>query len=149
MLAKELKKYVARQGSIPVRIIAPPKADGEGNFSDYGASVAGISTYLETGMHADIVDACQMPPISLGLLDAKAYHEVMIPGYIYFVFNHDCHREHNEKISSKTWTNDRPTAEHAAVGSAIEIGAYTGFDMIGFAPDEDMSTLLAPIHGDD
>lgn len=149
MLAKDLKKHLAKQGSIPVRIIASSKSNGDGNFSDHGASVAGISTYLETGMHADIVDACQMPPISLDLLDAQPYHDAMIPGHIYFVFNHDFHRAHNEKISAKTWTNDKPTAEHLAEGSAIQVGAYTGYDMIGFAPDEDMSKLLEPIHGDE
>lgn len=149
MLAKDLKKHVAKQGSIPVRIIIPRNPHGEGNLSDYGDSVAGISTYLESGMHADIVEACQMPPISKDLLDAKAYHEAMIPGHIYFVFNHECHRDHNEQLSSKTWMNDKPKDGHLPVGSAIQVGCYTGFDMIGFHPDEDMSLLLAPIHGDD
>lgn len=149
MLAKDLKKHLAKQGSIPVRIIAPRQPDGQGNFCDHGASVAGISTYLETGMHADIVDACQMPPISAELLDAKPYHDAMIAGHIYFVFNHEFHREHNEKIACKDWTNDNPTAEHLRQGTAIQVGAYTGYDMIGFPPDEDMSKLLEPIHGDD
>lgn len=148
MLAKDLKKHVGKQGSISVRIIAPVAADGEGNFSDYGDSVTGVSTYLMNGMLADIVDACQMPPVSLELIDAKAYHNAMIPGHIYFVFNHGGYREHNEKISDKTWMNDTPTAEIAARGSAIDVGCYSGYDMIGFPPDEDMSVLLAPIEGD-
>jgi hypothetical protein len=148
MLAIDLKKQVGKQGSIAVRIIAPTQVDGQGNLSDYGVSVAGISTYLEQGMHADIVEACQMPHISLGLLDAKLYNDAMIPGYVYFVFHHDFHRLHNEKISCKNWTNDKPAEGCVGLGSAIEVGAYTGYDMVGFPADQDMSKLLEPIHGD-
>lgn len=142
MLAKDLKELVKKQGAITVRVIAVPEHEGEGNMSDFGASVASISTYLRTGMMADITDACAMPVIHPLLDDAKLYRDAMEQGHIYFVFHHQPYLEQNEKVAEPNWQNDNPGAGEVAEGTAVQIGCYSGYDMIGFPPDEDMSKLL-------
>jgi hypothetical protein len=142
MLAKDLKQLVKSQNIVKVRVIAPPMPEGQKNLSDYGDSVSGISTYLEQGMLADIVDACSMPPMPDTMLDAKAYLDAVTAGHVYFVFRHAPYIEHNERIASTTWTNDRPEPGELAEGTAVQTGCYSGYDMIGFAPEEDMSQIL-------
>jgi hypothetical protein len=139
MLAKDLKELVKKQGSVTIRVIAQPSE--EENISDYGASVAGIFTYLRTGMMADITDACSMPNIHKGL-DSAAYREAMEQGYVYFVFHHEPYLTDNEKVADDTWTNDSPPAGKLPKGTAMQIGTYTGYDMVGFPPDDDMFRLF-------
>jgi hypothetical protein len=83
-----------------------------------------------------------MPPIHALLLDAKPYHDAVEQGQIYFVFHHQPYLEQNEKVADRTWQNDRPVNGELAEGTAVETGCYTGYDMIGFPPDEDMSKLV-------
>jgi hypothetical protein len=142
MFAKDLKQLVKSQNIVKVRIIAPAMLGGQNNLSDYGNSVAGISTYLEQGMLADIVDACTMPPVHAGLLDAKDYLAAVTAGHVYFVFRHAPYTEHNERIASTNWTNDSPESGELAEGTAVQTGCYSGYDMIGFEPDEDLSQIL-------
>lgn len=148
MLAKDLKQLVKKNDSVKVRIIAAPADDGEGNLSDFGDSMAGISTYIRTGMTADITDACEMPVIHENLLDAKPYHDLILPGRIYFVFHHAPYTAGNEQFAEKIWTNDSPKDGELSKGTAIQTGCYSGYDMIGFPADEDMSKLLEIIETD-
>lgn len=141
MLAKDLKQLV-KQGTVTVRVIAQRLAVGQGNLSDHGASVAGISTYLTSAMLADITDSCTMPVIHPTLLDAKYYHGAMEPDYIYFVFHHQPYLEHNEKVAERNWQNDSPENGQLAEGTAVEVGCYSGYDMVGFTADEDMSKIF-------
>lgn len=142
MLAKDIKQLVKSQNTVKVRIIAAPMPGGQKNLSDYGNSVAGISTYLEQGMLADIVDACTMPPVHAGLLDAKDYLAAVTVGHVYFVFHHAPYAEHNERIASNNWVNDSPEAGELEEGTAVQTGCYSGYDMIGFEPEEDLSQIL-------
>lgn len=142
MLAKDLKQLVKSENTVKVRIIAPTMPGGQMNLSDYGNSVAGISTYLEKGMLADIVDACTMPPVHAGLLDAKDYLTAVTVGHVYFVFRHALYTEHNESIASNNWVTDSPEPGELAEGTAVQTGCYSGYDMIGFEPDEDLSQIL-------
>jgi len=139
MTAQELRDLVKRRGTVTVTVAAASMPSGEGNLSDHGASVAGISTYLQSGMKADIVDVCVMPPIKSNLLDAEDYHKAMIAGHVYFVFYHAPYVEHNERIASPNWTNDSPQAGELREGTAVQTGCYSGYDMVGFAPEEDVS----------
>lgn len=143
MLAKDLKQIVKKQDSVTIRVIATPAPQGQGDMSDFGASVAGISTYLSPGMMADITDVCTMPPVEERLLDAKPYLDAVMPGHIYFVFHHGPYLAHNEQFASQVWENDDPQNGEVGQGTAVQTGCYTGYDMLGFPANEDMSKLFA------
>jgi hypothetical protein len=144
MLAKDLKTIINKLGLVTVRIGSREVPNAQGNLSDFGASVAGISTYLQTGMKADIVDAMLMPPMP-NMMDCQDYHNTVVQGMVYFVFQHGQYRDHNEPLASTNWTNDRPKDNELPEGTAIQVGCYSGFDMVGFDPDEDISDILITV----
>lgn len=145
MLARELKDLVNHRSCLPITLLTAVNSGAEGNLSDFGISVAHDSTYLRAGMRADIVDACRMPPIAPGLLDAADYFKAIVPGLIYFVFYHGIYRDQNEPLASREWQNSNPKQGELARGTAFETGAYSGYDMVGFPPDQDLTQLFAVI----
>jgi hypothetical protein len=144
MNALELKELVRQKGSVTIIVVAGADnrvVTDEVDISDMGASMAGDSTYLEAGMKADIVDACLMPALP-DMIDAREYNANIKPGLIYFVFRHDIHAAHNEPFAGRNWQSNEKDPKQRKYGTAIEVGCYTGFDVVGFDSNFDMQRVL-------
>jgi len=140
MLAKELKTLANKSGRLIVKVKPGnnPEAD---TLGDYGHSVSDISTYLKHGMTAAIVDAWTFPKLP-PIVEAEAYNDRFMSGHIYFIFDHGVFLAENEKVADAGWLNPKPKEGELPKGTAIQIGAYSGFDMIGFPADLDVSDLF-------
>jgi hypothetical protein len=144
MNASELKQLVKSQGFVTVRLtqaVANAGPETAGNLSDFGTSVASDSTYLQAGMKANIIDACTMPPMHK-IDDARPYNNFVEAGKIYFVFHHGHYLNENESIASRDWRTDSPGLNGLSVGTAYQVGCYTGFDVVAFLPGDDVGHLF-------
>lgn len=140
MKAIELKKRVNVEGSVTIEVLDLTDNEYGTNLTDHGCSFSATSTYMESGLRATITDAVMLPPLPQ-MSDTELYERLVEPNFIYFVFDHGAHQAFNEERSSKNWIGDTVNGIQET-GSAIEMGAYTGFDIVGFPPDMDVSTLF-------
>jgi hypothetical protein len=115
---------------------------------EYGNSLCGESTYLDSCMVARVERAFEGPVLPpMPAVSDYVFHEtepVYKPGWVYFVFNHSEFVEVNERVASRTWYNNE--GPEYLRGTARDVGCYSGFDVIGFPPDFDMTRVFETIN---
>jgi hypothetical protein len=123
------------------------KGEYPSQLADFGDSLCGESTYFNSRMRAKVVRcfaAPELPPLP-NMPDYRfaGRNEPFKPGFLYFIFDTESFHEHNETIADRNWTNDEGGVYRKGTGR--EVNAYTGFDVIGFAPDMDLTPVFSGI----
>lgn len=123
------------------------ESEGKGLY-EYGHSLCDESTYLDSCMVARVERAFEGPVLPpMPAVSDYVFHEtepVYKPGWVYFVFNHSEFVEENERVASRNWYNNE--GSEYLRGTAREVGCYSGFDVIGFAPDFDLTQVFDVIN---
>jgi hypothetical protein len=118
---------------------------GEGaELHEFGHSLTGESTYLNSQMMARVLRAFEGPVLpALPDMPDYVFYEAESPyrpGWVYFVFDHSEFVQENERVASRNWYNSE--GPEYLTGTAREVGCYTGFDVIGFHPDYDLEQVF-------
>lgn len=114
----------------------------------YGHSLCEESTYFDSCMVGRVERAFEGPVLPpMPAVSDYVFHEaepVYKPGWIYFIFNHSEFVKGNEQVARKDWYHN--TGTEYLRGTAREVGCWSGFDVIGFPPDFDMTQVFEVIN---